>query len=203
MDVLKGEIRKSKLKSKQLRRKGIIPGVLYGTKENLESTNLQFSQKDVMRFLSRNIIGSRVNLEIDGEEQMALLKDVSYASVTNEVEHLTFMPLVKGEKINTIAHVILLNKEKISGTVQQTLFEISYRAFPTDLFDKIEIDLDGKQIGDSVKVEDLEVYKNENIEILIPEDTQVFAIVDVQAVAADEEEGEEDATEDSANEEEK
>ena len=71
------------------------------------------------------------------------------------------------------------------------------------MFDKIEIDLDGKQIGDSVKVEDLEVYKDENIEILIPEDTQVFAIVDVQAVAADEEEGEEDATEDSANEEEK
>lgn len=185
MTTLKTEIRQKRLKSKQLRRLGIVPGVLHGSGEK-PSLNIQFSQRDVQQLLSSSTIGSKVDLMIGEEKQMALLKEISYVPVSNDVEHLTFMPLVKGERIASVARIILLNKEKVSGTVQQTLFELSYKALPSDLFEKVEVDLEGAQIGDSIRIDELEIAKNDAIEILSPLDTQIYSITEIKKVMEEE-----------------
>lgn len=76
---------------------------------------------------------------------MTLLKEISYAPVGRKAEHLCFMPLAEDEKINNIAQIILLNKDKVTGNINQSLFEVSYKAYPRDLVDKIEIDMEGKK----------------------------------------------------------
>lgn len=176
MTILKAEKRDSHLKAKQLRRAGIIPGVLYGSRLN-ESQSIQFSQNDVDRFLKSNSLGSKVELIMGEKKQMALLKEITFTPVINKAEHLTFMPLIKGEQITSVAQIILLNKEKAFGNVQQSLFEISYKALPADLTEKIEIDLEGMKVGDNIRVADLEISKNEAIEILTPSDSMVYSIV--------------------------
>jgi large subunit ribosomal protein L25 len=176
MAILKAEKRNTGLKSKKLRREGIIPGVLYGSRLN-ESLSIQFSQKDVERLLKSNSLGSKVELMIGEKKLMALLKEITYTPVTNKVEHLSLMPLIKGEKITSVAQIVLLNKEEVLGNVQQSLFEISYKALPADLIEKIEVDLKGMVIGDSIRVSDLEISSNEAIEILNSPDNMVCSIV--------------------------
>jgi large subunit ribosomal protein L25 len=175
MTILKAEKRNKQLKGKHLRKAGIIPGVLYGSGSN-ESLSIQFSQKDVDSFLRSNSLGSKVELMIGDKRQMALLKEITYVPVTNQAEHLTFMPLIKGEKITSVAQIVLINKEKVLGNVQQSLFEISYKAFPVDLIDKIEVDLEGTSVGDVIRVADLEISSNDAYEVLSLPDITVCSI---------------------------
>lgn len=175
MSILKAENRDLNLKVKKLRREGIVPGILYG--KNLEEPlSIQFAQKEAAQFLKSNAIGSKTELVIGENKMMALLKEVTYTPVINHIEHLSFQTLIPGEKITGTAQVILLNKDKISETVQQSEFEISYRALPSDLVEKIEIDLEGMKVGDSIRVGDLELAKNEAVEILNPPDSLVVSI---------------------------
>ncbi|MDD4801559.1 MAG: 50S ribosomal protein L25 [Syntrophomonas sp.] len=176
MAILKAEERNTSLKAKQLRKIGIIPGVLYDNHPN-ESLSIQFSRKDVEILLRTHSIGNAVDLMLGEKKRMVLLKEITYTTVTNQVEHMSLMPLIKGKKITSVAQIVLLNQEEVLGNVQQSLFEISYKAIPSDLIEKIEIDLKTIAVGDSIRVADLEISKNEAIEILTSPDNMVCSIM--------------------------
>lgn len=177
MFTLKAESRNTGLKSKQLRRKGIVPGVLYG-KDLKESLNIQISQRESERFLKSNTTGSQVELVIDDKKFQALLRKVTYRPATGEVEHLNFQTLLAGEALTSTVRIVLFNREKVSGMIQQPHDEISYRTLPKHLIDVIEIDLDGMEEGDSLRVSDLDIAKNPDIEVLTPLDTMVLSITE-------------------------
>ena len=194
MDSLKGTIREPNAKAKQQRKQGIIPGVLYG-KSLDESISLQFPLKDVEHFLRRNAAGYKVNVEIEGKKHLALIKEVTYTPAVNAIEHLSFQALTKGERVSSTAQIVLLNEEKIIETVQQTLFEIAYRGTVEDLFTRVEVDLEGMEVGDSVLVSQLNIPNKERIEVANHEDTMVVAIVEKKVLSEEPEEGAEEAVE--------
>lgn len=179
MFVLNAENRNTSFKPKQLRRKGMIPGVLYG-KNLKESLSIQFSQAKAASFLKTNSTGSKVELVIGDNNFTALLREATYKPATNELEHLSFQTLLAGEAVTSTARIVLVNREKVMGMVQQPQSEVSYRALPSNLVDKIEIDLDGMKIGTSMRIGDLDIAKNPDIEVLSPLDTMVFSIADAR-----------------------
>ena len=190
MAILNAEKRNESLKGKQLRKQGFIPAVIYG-KDLEESLMIQFPQNEIKRFLKTNTTGSKVELDLGDKKYKTLLKDITYVPVVNEPEHLSFQTLISGEKITSTAQIILINKEKIADTILQSVHELSYRAFPADLFDKIEIDMEGKETGDILRVSDLEVAQNEAIEIKTSPDSIVFSIV-TRSKASDDDQGKEE-----------
>ena len=113
---------------------------------------------------------------------MALLREATYKPATYELEHLSFQALIADEVVESVARIILLNREKVSGMVQQPQFEVAYRALPAHLIERIELDLEGFDIGDSIRVEDLEIAKDSNIEIITPLDTLVVSVVDSRVI---------------------
>lgn len=175
MSILKAKIRETNTKGKQLRRKGIIPAVLYG-KHLKESVNIQIPKGDVDQFLKANAIGSKLELTVGRKKYMALLKEVDYNPLINQVEHLSFLEMKAGEKVTSVSQIVILNKEKTDGIVQQTLEELSYRSLPKDIVEKIEIDVDGMSTGDSIMVSELDISKNEAIEILTAPDIVVLTV---------------------------
>lgn len=177
MFTLNAEKRSPGLKAKQLRTKGIIPGVLYG-KDLKKSLCLQFSQKEAVQFLRSNSKGSKVELVIDKDKIPALLREVAYQPVNQELEHLSFQTLIAGEVITSTAKIVLLNKEKVTGTIQQSLSEISYRALTSNLVETIEIDLERVKTGDSIRISDLEIAKNPAVEVQNPLDSVIFSVAD-------------------------
>ncbi len=184
MTILSAEKRNENLKGKQLRKQGYVPGVLYG-KDLEDSLVLQFPQKDIKKFLKSNTIGSRVDLEIGKKKYHSLLKEITFTPVANEPEHLSFQTLISGEKITSVAQIILINKEKVSDTILQSLQEITYRAYPADLFDSIEVDMEGKQEGDILRLSELKIADNEAIEIKTPLDSLIYSVVSHSKAADD------------------
>lgn len=93
MSILIAEKRDLKIKGKQLRRAGFVPGVLYGG--NLDvSLGIQIPQKEAAHFLKSNPIGSAAEIIIDEKKYNALLKEVTYTTVVNNIEHLSFQILI-------------------------------------------------------------------------------------------------------------
>ncbi|PKM62527.1 MAG: 50S ribosomal protein L25 [Firmicutes bacterium HGW-Firmicutes-21] len=176
MADLKAKLRNAEVKGKHLRNEGIIPGVLYG-KHLSESLNIQIYQKEVEQFLKEYSVGTKLNLVIDGKKSVVLLKGVTRTSGTSKLEHLSFQALTEGEKVTSVAQIVLLNADKADGIVQHILHEISYKALPADITDKVEIDLEGMKINDSISVGDLDFSKNEAIEILGSVDNIIVSII--------------------------
>lgn len=179
MFTLNAENRNTDLKPQQLRRKGIIPGILYG-KNLKESLSIQFSQAETARFLKSNSTGSKTELLIGAKKFPALLQETDYKPVSGELLHLSFQTLQAGEIVTSTARIVLVNRENVQGVVQQPQSEISYRALPSHLIDKIEIDLDGMKIGTSIRIGDLDIAQNPDIEILNPLDILVVSIADAR-----------------------
>lgn len=193
MPILNAQSRDPLAKVNQLRRSGFIPGVLYG-KNLKKSLSIQFSKADIVRFLRSNSVGSKAELAIDGKKHTVLLREVFYKASTNELKHLSFQALLAGEIVTSTVRVTLLNRDKITDMIQQPQDEISYRALPSHLIDKIEIDLDGMTAGDSIRISDLDISKDPDIEILNPPDTMIVSIVEARR-AVKETESEEEAPE--------
>ncbi len=200
MFTLNAENRNTGLKVKQLRKNGIVPGVIYG-KDLEESLSIQFTKSEAVRFLKSHDVGSKAELSIGGKKLMVLLREATYKPATSDLEHLSFQKLQAGEAVTSTVRVTLLNREKVSDMVLQPQDEISYRALPSHLIDKIEIDVDGMRAGDSVRISDLDIAKNPDIEILSPLDAMLVSITEPRrAPVALEEEGDESSEGEAAGE---
>lgn len=193
MSSLNATVREASAKGKRLRREGQIPAVLFG-KHMDESVSLQIPKKEVEQFLRYNAKGSKFDLIIGKKKHMALLKDVTYTPASGAIEHLSFLEMKAGEKVQSIAHVVLLNEDKVDGLVQQPVTEIPFKALPSHLVERIEIDLAGKKVGDTMTVAELDIATNEHVEVLIPTDSTIYAVHALKVMTVEEPaEGEETA----------
>ncbi|NLO47364.1 MAG: 50S ribosomal protein L25 [Clostridiales bacterium] len=177
MFLLQAESREKDTKAKQIRKRGFVPGCLYG--KDMESTQLlQIKENDALNLLRNKASGNRLVLSVGGTKTNVILRDISNNLVKSTVEHLSFQKLNKDDAVNTAAQIVLVNKEKLpAGSWQQLLYEIPYRSVATEMIEKVEIDVEGMGPGDSVKVSDLDIAKDQEIEILIDQDSLVFSML--------------------------
>ena len=168
-------------KAKKLRREGYVTGVIYG-RELKESIPLKMEKSAVERILKTGGKGSQVMLEVDGNTDDALIKEIDYDSLKGQLLEIDFQALVSNEKVHSVAEIILLNHEAIQeGVIQQMLQEVSYKALPAALVDKIKIDVSSMKVGDTLKVEDLDIAKNPDIELHTPLDTTIATVIEVRS----------------------
>lgn len=192
MTTLKVQRRNMETKAKELRRKGYVTGNLFG-KEIEASIPLKIEKRDAEKIQKECLKGSQLYLELDGKQYDVLLKDIEYDSMKNQIVELDFMALVKGEKVHSVAEIVLHNKEKVvEGALEQLLTEISYKALPEALIDKIDVDCGNLRVGDTIKVSDLEIASDQNIEIMTHLDAPVVSVIASHNVLPDAEEETED-----------
>ena len=101
---------------------------------------------------------------------------MDYRPMDHQILEMDFQALVKGEKVHSVAEVILLNKEKVTeGVLEQLLEEIAYKATPEELVEKVEIDCATLRLGDTLKVADL--AKNDKIDLQTDLDAPIVSIL--------------------------
>ena len=194
MNTLKAEKRDLNTKAKRLRREGYVTGNVFG-KEIQGSIPIKITGTEAEALLKHGGKGSQVMLEVDGQKINALIKEIDYDSLKRQILEIDFQALVKGEKVHSVAEVVLLNHEKVStGVIQLLLEEISYKATPDNLIEKIEIDAGNLRAGDTVKVEDLDIAKNQHIDLTTPLDAVVVSVSEVHNTAEAEEESTEEGS---------
>lgn len=107
-----------------------------------------------------------------------------------KLEHLSFQALVAGEVIRSVARVIINGREKVrEGVLIHMLDEIAFSALPADLVDRVEVDVSHMKPGDVLTVEELDIAKNEKIELITPLDSVVVTVT-IPKVYTEEEEAE-------------
>ena len=193
MTTLKVQRRNMETKAKKLRREGYVTGNLFG-KEIEGSIPLQIEKQEAERIERECMKGSQLYLELDGKTYDVLIKEMDYRPMDHQILEMDFQALVKGEKVHSVAEVILLNKEKVTeGVLEQLLEEIAYKATPEELVEKVEIDCATLRLGDTLKVADLDIAKNDKIDLQTDLDApSVSILASNNEVPEDEEESAEE-----------
>ena len=193
MNTLKAEKRNMQTKAKKLRREGFVTGNVFG-REMKESMPIQIAKADAERLVKTHGKGSQIMLEVDGQTMDVLVKEIDLSPLKTEIYEIDFQALVSGEKVHSVAEIVLLNHEKVNtGLVNQMLHEIAYKAVPAALVEKVEIDVGEMKLGDSIQVKDLDIAKNTDIDMVTNPETTVVAVTEIHNQPVEDEETEEEA----------
>ena len=192
MTTLRVQRRNMETKAKKLRREGYVTGNLFG-KEIEGSIPVQIEKSEAERIQRECMKGSQLYLELDGKTYDVLIKEMDYRPMDHQILEMDFQALVKGEKVHSVAEVILLNKEKVTeGVLEQLLEEIAYKATPEELVEKVEIDCATLRLGDTLKVADLDIAKNDKIDLQTDLDAPIVSILASNNEVPEDEEAEEE-----------
>jgi len=172
--VLKGHKRESvgKKESKKLRAREIVPAVLYGG-ETPVHFSIPFAD---LRKLIYTPSVYLIELDIDGDVSLAMMQDIQWHPVKEEVLHIDFLKIQEGKtiKINVPLKISGLAKGiKMGGKLNTNLRRLTVKALAADLPDTIDVDVTKLGIGQGIKVADLNVP---NVEFL---DTKSNVVVSV------------------------
>ena len=145
--------------SRALRREGRVPAVIYGGKE--EPTMIHVEAKELIRQLGTgHFMNSIVEIDLGGKIIRTLPKDVALHPVKDRPEHVDFLRMTKGGKIEVSVPVIFLNEEaspglKKGGVLNVVRHELDLICENDKIPSEIEIDVAGKEVGDSIHISEL------------------------------------------------
>lgn len=193
MNTLKAEKRSMDIKAKKLRREGYVVGNVFGKKIE-GSIPVKFQKLELEKFLKKAHKGSQIMLDVEGTQYDALIKDVAYNPVAGRIDEIDFQALVSNEKVHSVAEIVIVNHDKVAdGVLQENMEEINYRAYPSALVDKVEVDVAGLKVGDTIRVKDLSLAKDKDIDIKDDPEAVVLTVVAVHNGAVPETETPEEA----------
>jgi large subunit ribosomal protein L25 len=143
-----------------LRRKGIVPVVLYGGHQ--EPKNLQIEERALRKTLKQAGGFRLIAMQISGAAQLCLARDVQQHPITRKILHADFQAVVMSEKI-ILSVPLRFNGESPAvraglGLLIHSRESVQIEALPGDLIDYIEADISQLQSpGQAVHVSDLKV----------------------------------------------
>jgi large subunit ribosomal protein L25 len=157
-----------KTKTKNLRDEGKIPCVLYGMNDNIHFSTI-FNEVKSLIFTPNFKLAE---LEIDGKVYNALIKEVQFHPVTDDIQHIDFLAVLPGKTV--IADIPVRTQGTAPGIMEGGLLRKKLRKLrvkvPTEsLVDQLTIDVSELRMGDISRVKDIEVP--EGMKILV--DTQI------------------------------
>ncbi len=166
MNSIEATIRNTNTKGdlSALRNKGIVPGIIYGGKD--QNQKVSVSKKEVKILLEKkNFLSNVLALKLDGKDQKVLPREIKYDIITDEPIHLDFLRIVEGTKIILEIPVKFINNEKSPGLKRGGVLNVVRRKVelkcPTEnIPTELVIDLDGVDIGDSFKISSIKLPEN-------------------------------------------
>jgi large subunit ribosomal protein L25 len=138
--------------ARRTRRAGLIPAVLYG--HGTEPRHLALPGHETFLALKDNA-NALLTLVIDGEEQLALSKDVQRDPVRRHIEHVDLVVVRTGERV-TVEVPVQVVGESAPGTIHQLeLQSLRVTAPATHIPESVEVSIEGLTDGAVVRVADV------------------------------------------------
>lgn len=149
--------------SKSDRRSQIIPCVLYGGDQQVHFTT---TEKEIKNLIYTGDF-KLAELEIGGTKIKAIVKEVQFHPVSDKIIHIDFLRLIDGTPIKVEVPVRFRGTSpgvRIGGKLIQNLRKVKVKTLPKDLVDQVLIDISSLELGQSIRVRDIDA--NEGIEIM-------------------------------------
>ena len=168
MNSLEASIRNTTSKGQLnlLRKNEQVPAIIYGGKE--ENQKISLSKKQVQFLIDQeNFLSKIITINIDGKQINVLPRDVNYDPITDNPIHIDFLRIVKGAKVIIEIPVKFINNEKSPGLKRGGVLNIVRRSVelkcPSETIpDELVVDLDGLEIGTSIKISSIKLPENVN-----------------------------------------
>jgi len=168
MNSLEASIRKTTTKGElnSLRKNDQVPAIIYGGKE--ENQKISLSKKQVQFLIDQeNFLSKIISINIDGNQINVLPREVNYDPISDNPIHIDFLRIVKGAKVIIEIPVKFINNEKSPGLKRGGVLNIVRRSVelkcPTETIpDELVVDLDGLEIGTSIKISSIKLPENVN-----------------------------------------
>ena len=180
--------------AKALRKENFIPCNLYGVEKDKDGKAVATSFK-VTTEAVRNLVYSpdiySVNLTIDGKTVKAVMKEIQFHAVKDNILHIDFYQITEDKPIVMQVPVKLSGLAagvKAGGKLEQNMRLLKVKAIYTAIPEKIEIDVTDLAIGKTIKVGDL---KQEGLEFINAKDAVVCHVAATRSSAMAEESAEE------------
>ena len=144
-----------------IRGSGDVPAIIYGGKN--ENEKISISKKLLKSTIEKeNFLSNIIIIKVNGKDQNVLPREVVYDVLTDEPIHVDFLRVVPGVKIRIEVPVVFINHEKSPGLKRGGVLNIVRRKVelkcPSEKIpEKLTLDLDGIDIGESFKISSVEL----------------------------------------------
>jgi large subunit ribosomal protein L25 len=148
--------------ARQARREGNVPGIVYGDGKEPVALNVNYNYL-LKRLKQGRFLQSLFNLKVEGQDDVHVIcRSVQRDVVKDLPTHVDFMRIHDESKIELFIHVDFVNHEaspglKRGGTLTVVRHEVELEVTAGDIPDHITVDLTGKQIGDVIHIDDIEL----------------------------------------------
>ena len=148
----------------RLRSDGFIPAVLYGGKKN--NLNISLKKLHLQDLIRTETFMSKVfNLDIDGNSEKVLPREIAYDPVSDEPIHIDFIRIVEGTVLSLEIPVKFINSNKSPGLKKGGVLNIVRRKVELkcpieNIPNEIIVDLDGTEINTSLKISSVKLPTN-------------------------------------------
>lgn len=149
--------------SRELRRSGRVPAVVYGGKE--EPLMIHVEEKLLMKqLMTGHFMNSVVMIEVGGKQVRTLPKDVAFHPVKDRPIHVDFLRISKDAKVHVSVPVVFENEEaspglKRGGVLNIVRHELELICDSDKIPDDITIDVTGFEVGDSIHISHVKLPK--------------------------------------------
>ena len=165
--------------TKEVRKNGLVPCVMYGEKRDENglpvATHIVVNEKEINKiYFTPHVY--LVNINIDGVEHKAIVKEVQCHPVKDNVLHVDFYEVVANRPIVVgvpIAPKGLAEGVRAGGKLMAMIRKINVKATYDLIPEKLDIDVTNLGLGKSIKVGDLSF---EGLELVTPKEVIVCTV---------------------------
>lgn len=172
--VIKAEARTEfgKGVARRLRREWKVPGVIYGSHQ--EPVHFAVPLLDIQSLVRNNGVNAVLELEIDGEQYLTMVKHVDQNVLTFDIDHVDLLAIKRGEKVEVEVPVTLTG-ESAPGTMHiQDADVLLIEADVLNIPEEIEVSIEGLEDGAVITAAD--VTMPEGTTLVAEEDTVIVSI---------------------------
>lgn len=144
-----------------LRRSGNVPGIVYG--HNITPVCIQVGERELTTVLRRAGRNRLITLNIGGVEgsRMVLTREIQRDPIRGIIKHIDLYEVSLTEKVDADVTIVCTGESADMksgiGVLLQEMNSIAIRCLPTELIEKITVDVSNLTVDDSIYVRDLTI----------------------------------------------
>lgn len=144
--------------SRRLLRDGKVPAVVYGLDRDTLAVAVEWPSLRAALTTDAGL-NALITLDVDGHEDLTIVKDLQRDPVRREVVHVDFLRVSRDVEIEVEVPIVLEGHaekvEREDGTVSHLLFTLSVYAKPGAIPNELTVDVSDMELHDSIRVGDL------------------------------------------------
>ncbi len=181
--ILQVKKRTTEEKNNKLRRAKQIPANIYG--QGKPSQMIKFDESQFSTLYQKVGDTGLVYLQVEDvkKDLPTMIGEIQEDPITDKVLHVTFQEVSLAEKIQAEIVLEFIGETDVPDTVLVTVRDnVLVEALPTDLPEKIEVDITGlTEVGQSITLADLK-FDKEKVSLVVGEEGEGAPVIILQAV---------------------